>query len=174
MNWSYERVYVLECRTPDHFYVGTTLREMSVRQREHEAGYGSRWTHRHGVKRVMFDQIVPTGTSGTLENDLTKHLMSVFGWGRVRGGDYVFVRCQNRDWLPLAGPRDVLPLHLRPVSKFAPELRGLVNAFELSRCLHDSDQLYPDPLPEPLLCGSAQKEHHVLPAHPVAVPLGAN
>ena len=135
MNWSYERVYVIECRTPDHFYVGTTLREMFVRQREHEAGYGSRWTHRHGVKRVMFDQIVPTGTSGTLENDLTKHLMSVFGWGRVRGGDYVFVRCQSRDWLPLAfrslGARDVLPLHLRPVSELPAELATLLNRFEV-------------------------------------------
>ena len=42
MSWTYERVYVVECLTPNHFYVGTTLREMFQRQHEHEAGYEAR------------------------------------------------------------------------------------------------------------------------------------
>ena len=175
---TYERVYVVECQTPNYFYVGTTLREMFKRQHEHEAGHGAKWTIKHGFKRLLFNRLVPEGTSGTLEDDLTKYLMSVYGWGRVRGGNYVFVHCRNKNWLPLEfrnlRARDVLPLHLRPVSKFATELSRLVDAFEFSRSLHDADELNPDPFPEPVLGGLPQKEHHVLPAHAFAEPLGAD
>ena len=178
MGWTYERVYVVECETPNHFYVGSTVREMFKRQHEHEAGYGSLWTRKHGFKRMMFNRLVPVGTSERLEDDLTKHLMSIYGWGQVRGGKYVFVRSFRTEWLPpefrALGPRDVLPLHRRPVSKLATELRRLVNAFQFSRSLHHPNELNADPLPEPVLGGPAQKEHHVLPAHPVPVALGAH
>ena len=135
MGWTYERVYVVECKTPNHFYVGTTLREMFKRQHEHEDGWGSRWTKHHGFKRLLFNRLVPVGTSQTLEDDLTKHLMSIYGWGQVRGGKYVFVRSFRTEWLPpefrALGPRDVLPLHLRPVSQLPAELGALVNRFEV-------------------------------------------
>ena len=96
MSWTYERVYVVECPRKNYFYVGSTLREMFLRESEHEAGYGSRWTRHHGFKRVLFSRLVPVGSSTVLENELTKYLMAKFGWGRVRGGDYVFVRCKSK------------------------------------------------------------------------------
>ena len=177
MGWTYERVYVVECNTPNYFYVGTTLREMFKRQHEHEAGYGSKWTRKHGFKRVVFNRLVPVGTSGRLEDDLTKYLMSIYGWGRVRGGKYVFVHCREKSWLPLEfrslGARDVLPLHLRPVSKFATELRRLVDAFKFSSRFHHPNELNTDPFAEPVLGGLPQEEHHVFPAHPAPVALRA-
>ena len=181
MSWSYERIYVVECVDHNYFYVGTTLREMFKREEEHAAGYGSRWTHRHGFRRVMFCQLVPTGTSTILENELTKYLMARFGWGFVRGGDYVFVRCRSRLWLPRAfrdlGPEDrsrhVLELHAGSVSKFPTELRRLIDGFEMSRRFQHADHLNTDPLPEPVVGGVPEQIHHVLPGHSVPVPLRA-
>ncbi len=83
----YPRVYVCELQTPDHFYVGTTLREPHYREREHAEGKGSKFTRLHGFKRMLFAQLVPPGTSGRLEDDLTVALMCRFGWGACRGGD---------------------------------------------------------------------------------------
>ena len=158
---TYERVYVIECRTRSrtgpYLYVGTTLRIMEDRLTEHQDGWGSRWTTRHGCKRLVCAHLVPTGTSGTMENELTRYLMAEFGWGNVRGGDYVFVECKSRLWLPPEfrelGPGDVLPLHLRPMSKFPAELLRLVNAFEVGRGLENANELNPDALPEPVLSG---------------------
>ena len=177
----YERVYVLECETRNkngsYLYVGTTFRIMSERLAEHEEGWGSRWTAWHGYKRLLCACLVPEGTSNKLENELTRHLMAEFGWGNVRGGNYVFVRCKSKFWLPpefrALGPRDVLPLHLRPVSKFPSELLRLIDAFQVGRGFQHPDELDPDPLAEPVLGGVAQERHHVGALHPVSVALRA-
>jgi len=141
---SYPRVYVCELDTPNHFYIGTTLREPHHREREHAEGNGAKFTTKHGFKRMLFAQLVEPGTSGRLEDDLTIALMCRYGWGACRGGDRT---AQNesvlRRYLPevlrTLGPRDVLPLHLRPVSQFPAELGALINRFEVFRGLEDAN-----------------------------------
>ena len=140
----YPRVYVCELKTPDHFYVGTTLRLPHHREREHAEGNGAKFTTKHGFKRMLFAQLVEPGTSARLEDDLTLALMYRYGWGACRGGDRTAQKeSVLRQYLPeclrTLGPRDVLPLHLRPVSQFPAELGALVNRFEVFRGLEDAN-----------------------------------
>ena len=140
----YPRIYVCELDSPDHYYIGTTLRLPYEREREHREGHGSRFTSKHGFKEMMFHKLLEVGTASTLEQDLTVALMCRYGWGRCRGGD---LTAQSEEalkrYLPPClrdlAPTDVLPLHLRPVSQFAPELAALLNRFEMVRGLHDAD-----------------------------------
>ena len=173
---SYERVYVLELEHRK-FYVGTTLREMHVRYQEHADRYGSRWTSRHQVRRCICWMRVPVGTSRTIENEITRYLMWTRGWTNTRGGDWVFVRCRSRNWLPLEmrllRATDVLPLHLRPMRHLRPETRRLIEALEMSCRLENADQLDADPFPEVTFSRLPDHFHHVDPAHPLAVPLRA-
>ena len=176
MLWTYERVYVIECYN-GKWYVGSTLREMHVRLQEHLDKRGSRWTTRHGVKRLVCCRLVPEGTSNRIENEMTRYLMRKYGWGRVRGGKWVFVKCRNRQWLPpefrdLAAA-DVLPLHRGAMSHFSPELFRLVDAFKVSCRLHDANHLDSDALPDPVRGGVANHLHHVAPTESLAVPLSA-
>jgi len=55
----YARVYVVECKTPGYFYVGSTLRLPYLRTNEHRAGEGCQWTMRHGFKRMVLMMLVP-------------------------------------------------------------------------------------------------------------------
>jgi len=173
---SYERVYALEL---DHhkFYVGTTLREMHVRYQEHLDRYGSRWTGRHRVRRCICWMRVPVGTSRKIENELTRYLMWTRGWTNVRGGDWVFLRCQSRNWLPremrLLRATDVLPLHLRPMSHLRPETLRLIDALEMCCGLENADQLDADPFPEVTFSRLPNHLHHVDTAHPLPVALRA-
>ncbi len=173
---SYERVYVLRLARRK-FYVGTTLREMRTRYAEHAEGWGSRWTTQHPPTKCLCWMRVPVGTSGKVENELTRYLMWTLGWGAVRGGDWVFVHCKHRNWLPLEvrslGSRDVLPLHLRPMSHFRPETLRLIEAFEMRRGLKHPQHLNPDPFPEVTLGSLPDHLHHVDPAHAVPVTLRA-
>ena len=133
------RLYVVRCKTPGHWYCGTTDRLPWYRAEEH-AGLkpgGAKWTHLHGYDTMVFSVVVPTHMGPTLEDDMTKWLMSVYGWGQCRGGN--FVRVRNWDdmdtfWLPRefrpgASFRDILELRSGRVSKFSTELRGLVDCF---------------------------------------------
>ena len=138
----YPRVYVCELETPNHFYVGTTLREAHHREREHAEGWGAKFTSKHGFKRMLFAQLVEPGTSARLEDDLTLALMYRYGWGACRGGDRTAQKeSVLRQYLPpclqTLGPRDVLPLHRRPVSQLPAELRTLVDRFEVLCGLED-------------------------------------
>ena len=133
---TYPRIYVCELETPNHFYIGTTLRLPHHREREHAEGRGSHFTSKHGFKRMLFAQLVEPGTSSRLEDDLTIALMCRYGWGACRGGDRTAQKeSVLRRYLPAAlkplGPRDVLPLHLRPVSQLPTELGALVDRFEV-------------------------------------------
>ena len=128
------RLYVLRCQTPNHFYCGTTTRIIYDRLADHEEGRGSRFTTKHGYKDCVFSQIVDTAKSSTLEDDVTKYLMSRYGWANCRGGNFVRVRDDMETfWLPLefrnGSFRDILKLRSGTVSKFPTELRGLVDRF---------------------------------------------
>ena len=53
-------LYVIRCKTRDHYYVGTTLRPLCIRIREHaEENMGSLWTSIHGFDRVEEAYVVP-------------------------------------------------------------------------------------------------------------------
>ena len=154
----YPRVYVCELKTPDHFYVGTTLRLPHHREREHAEGWGSMFTTKHGFKSMLFAKLVQPGTASRLEDDLTVELMCRHGWGSVRGGDRT-ATCETmlKRYLPAClkelPPTHVLPLHLRPVSKLPAELRALVDRFEVLCGFEHPNELHANALAEARLRG---------------------
>jgi len=138
MDWgtTIVRLYVIRCKTPNHFYCGTTTRIIYDRLAEHEAGgvHGSRFTTKHGYAGCVFSQIVTNGHSCTLEDDMTKYLMARYGWANCRGGNFVrTIDDAQTFWLPrefrTGSFRDILKLRGGTVSKFPTELRGLVDRF---------------------------------------------
>ena len=176
---TYTKIYVIECRARNHFYVGTTYRELYDRIQEHENRRGSLWTTRHGYKRMALWADVRTEHASKLEDELTEWLMHRYGIRNVRGGNYVNCRpdCYANDWwLPKSlrsGFGNVPGLHYCPVSKFPLEFQRLIDAFEVLGGLEDADHLDPEALPEPALGGVAEEQEHVLPLELVAPPLGA-
>ena len=63
-------LYVIQCKTPRHFYVGTTYRHKKKRFAEHFAGWGCKWTRKHGCKRVIVSFSVPLDKASRYENDV--------------------------------------------------------------------------------------------------------
>ena len=55
----YERVYLLGLEK-DHYYVGSTRREVHERYREHAEGEGSRWTFNHPPRGCVLRTLPPT------------------------------------------------------------------------------------------------------------------
>ena len=159
------KIYVIECESPDHWYVGSTYRELYERVKEHEDDYGSLWTRRHGFRRVAMWRDVPTGSCSVLEDELTEWLMHQYGVRNVRGGNYVNCRadCYANDWW--------LPKSMRSGSGFTNE--SLIDAFNIFRRLEDANHLHPKALPEAVLGRVAKQQEHVLPAQLVPGPLGA-
>ena len=165
----YCRVYVVQCRTPGYFYVGSTMRLPYLREREHreESNFGAQWTKKHGFRRMVFMSLVPRAACKELEDDLTVWLQCRYGWRFVRGGDRT-ATCEKKlkRWMHpcFKGllPTDVLPLHARPVSKFPAELRRLVNAFEMVCGFENSDHLDTDVKSHPVFGGAPNQLHHVL------------
>lgn len=51
-------LYVIECATPYHFYVGIS-KEIDVRIKRHVSGHGSSWTRLHGFKKVVLTKEFP-------------------------------------------------------------------------------------------------------------------
>lgn len=96
-------LYVIQCETPRHWYVGTTLRnDPHVRFAEHFAGYGSKWTARHGCKRIALSFRIPIDGASRVENDVWMHYARIYGPERVRGGDVTIVQRHTDsipDWL---------------------------------------------------------------------------
>ena len=86
------KIYVIECKTPRFWYVGSTFRELFDRIDEHENKYGSLWTRRHGFKRMVMWADVPSYACSILEDELTEWLMHQYGVHNVRGGNYVNCR----------------------------------------------------------------------------------
>ena len=147
----FTRVYVVECKTPGYFYVGSTTRVPHYRIEEHESGNGCQWTKKHGYQRMVLMMVVPQALCQRLEDDLTVWLQCRYGWRFVRGGNRTATSEKKmRRWLHpgnrLLRPTDVLPLHARPMGEFPSELRRLVDAFEMVCGLEDADHLNPDVL----------------------------
>lgn len=95
-------LYVVACRTPRHFYVGTTLRQKHKRFGEHFDGTACKWTSRHGCRRIVCSFPVPTGRASQIENDVWMHYARVYGPTNVRGGDVTIVHRHDDeipDWL---------------------------------------------------------------------------
>ena len=155
------KIYVLELNN-NKWYVGSTYRELYARLEEHEQGYGSIWTSRHGYKRLLFYLDVSAESCTECEDKLTEALMCKLGIENVRGGNYVNCRpdCYDNDWWypPSFRFGHVPPLHYRPVSKFPLELGRLIDAFETFRRFQNSDKLNPKPLAEPPLRGVSQHD----------------
>ena len=175
---AYTRVYVVQCKTPGYFYVGSTSRLPYMREAEHREGWGAQWTMRHGFKRMLFMLLVPQRACKQLEDALTVWLQCRYGWRFVRGGDRTATSEKKlRRWLHpcFKGllPTDVLPLHSRPVGEFPSELRRLVNAFEVVCGFEDSDHLNSDVEPQSFLGRGSDHLHHVLSSKFVSVPFGA-
>jgi len=93
-------LYVVECETPNTFYVGTTYRHPSKRYREHFEGWGCKWTRRHGCKRILASWEVNPATASRDENDVWMHYARIYGAERVRGGDVTYVGPHDDDSLP--------------------------------------------------------------------------
>jgi predicted GIY-YIG superfamily endonuclease len=97
-------LYVMKCKTPKTYYVGTTYRQKKKRYAEHFAGWGCKWTMRHGCSHVVANWSVPYGENASqVENEVWMHYARVYGPERVRGGDVTFV-----------GPDDSLPDWILP------------------------------------------------------------
>ena len=77
-------LYVIRCKTRDHYYVGTTLRPLCIRIREHEVeNAGSLWTRIHGFDRVEEAYVVPNHKASQIENDVTIEYMRRYGYRNV-------------------------------------------------------------------------------------------
>ena len=162
----YTKIYVIECTTPNFWYVGSTFRELYDRIDEHSSHCGSVWTRRHGFKRMAIWRDVPEEACTSLENDLTEWLMHQYGIKNVRGGDYVNCRknCYDSEWWLPKSVRSCLgnvpSLHYRPVSKFPLQLGRLIDTFQVFRRLQNSDHLDTKSLTDSVLrCGPKQNEH---------------
>ena len=92
-------LYVVECETPNTFYVGTTYRFKQSRYAEHFGGWGCKWTIKHGCRRIVEEWIVGRGEASQLENEKWMELARIHGPCRVRGGDVTYVH-KNTDALP--------------------------------------------------------------------------
>ena len=82
-------LYAIECKTPGHYYIGTTTRPWGVRLQEHITGTCCKWTHKHLFRRVLWYREIDPEKWKELENEATLWYMRRYGWEGVRGGDYV-------------------------------------------------------------------------------------
>ena len=92
-------LYVVQCETPNTFYVGTTYRHKKKRYDEHFAGDGCKWTARHGCRRIIASWSVDKGEASQLENEVWMYYARLYGPERVRGGDVTLV-APHTDELP--------------------------------------------------------------------------
>jgi predicted GIY-YIG superfamily endonuclease len=87
-------LYVVQCKTNKHWYVGTTIRNKHTRFQEHFDGVGCKWTRRHGCKRIAYSFPVPLHQASRMENNVWMYFARhVCGPERVRGGDVTI--CQR-------------------------------------------------------------------------------
>lgn len=81
-------LYVIQCETPRHYYVGTTNCRLKKRLDEHFIEKkGALWTTRHGCKRVVKRFTIPIEKANYYENLVWLHYARIYGAENVRGGD---------------------------------------------------------------------------------------
>ena len=93
-------VYVIQCKNPSKYYVGSTYRRWGARIQEHIDGYGSAWTKKYGFGRVV--KRIPCAL-----NDLDRlekqvwcfYARYVCGPQNVRGGDCTVLQEPIPDYL---------------------------------------------------------------------------
>ena len=143
------KLYVVECVTPNHYYVGSTAQELYDRIDEHESGLSGccKWGRQHGFKRLVCWDTATASDCDRLEDVLTSYLMTWFGAANVRGGRHNNCRPDafTGDW------HGWLPKHLRPgyvpalhggvVTHFPLKLRRLVDRFERGSGLQHPDHV---------------------------------
>lgn len=72
-------LYLIECQTPDHYYVGISTAPHE-RRRRHEGGYGAKFTQIHGVKTFELLTTYPSLAEALkAEYNLTKDLREMEG-----------------------------------------------------------------------------------------------
>ena len=84
-------LYALVCKTPGHYYTGTTSRPLYVRLAEHRQGVACKWTQKHGFKRVLFSCTIPLNRCREFEADAWMYLARLHGPHNVRGGEVTVV-----------------------------------------------------------------------------------
>ena len=92
-------LYVVKCKSPRTWYVGTTVRQKHKRFAEHFAGFGCKWTKRHGGARIVCSFPVSRVEASRLENDVWMHYARIYGPERGRGGDVTIVQ-RSGDGIP--------------------------------------------------------------------------
>ena len=93
-------LYVVQCMTHGHYYVGTTLRQKHKRFAEHFSGTACKWTSPHGCRRILLSFPVSRSTASRVENDVWMHYARRYGPTRVRGGDVTIVQRYGNDSIP--------------------------------------------------------------------------
>ena len=93
-------VYVIRCKDPNKYYVGSTYRHWGVRVQEHKDGYGSRFTKKYGFGRIIKRIPCALADLGRLENQIWLYYARyVCGPKNVRGGDVTVLEEPIPDWL---------------------------------------------------------------------------
>jgi predicted GIY-YIG superfamily endonuclease len=134
---------VVECKDSLHFYVGSSVRELwsgphmgGSRLEEHRQGWGSKFTARHGFKRVLFiTDVLASPVCSRLEHQLTRWLWHQFGWRHARGGNLTNMRhdcAYDRWWMPPEFKED--PEHPGSPPKWSEDLLSLVHRFWEGYC----------------------------------------
>jgi putative endonuclease len=89
-------VYVIECRTPKHHYIGFTT-NLERRITQHNTGTGSEFTKIHGVKRVVETFYYHTEEDALeAEEKITRQYMRKFGVSNVAGGSIAQLSDKSR------------------------------------------------------------------------------
>jgi predicted GIY-YIG superfamily endonuclease len=99
-------VYVIECRTPDHYYIGLT-QHFDERMGKHMCGTAARFTATHGFKKVISKQGYEWKEDAKdRERELTEQYTQRYGvekvagagWSQVQKGKIQGARLQRRRW----------------------------------------------------------------------------
>jgi predicted GIY-YIG superfamily endonuclease len=80
----YPSLYVLKLED-DCWYVGITM-DLNKRLAQHWSGEGAKWTKLH--KPISVDRVIFPADQDTIENDITKEYMELYGKEKVRGGSW--------------------------------------------------------------------------------------
>ena len=88
-------VYVIKCKRPNTYYVGSTYRPFYLRLNEHKEKHCI-WTARHGFDKVVARIPSSLEELGKLENEVWMYYARhICGPDNVRGGDVTW--CQTPD-----------------------------------------------------------------------------
>lgn len=85
-------VYVIECATPNHYYIGLT-QDFEGRIRRHMDRKGAKFTSEHGFKRVICkEEYYWEDDAKERESELTQDYIDKYGIENVAGAGWSQVR----------------------------------------------------------------------------------